>query len=294
MRPSGTPSPAHPASQRAGRSLLRAILLALLLGVGTGPGPAASAEEPSKGTFTPPKAIHQESPIVPEQVERTAFPGSAEIRCTLDEFGTIVDAKVVSASRPEFGESALAAAYLWKFEPARIDGKPVSRVISIPFVFQPNLNHPLEQAVSRVVFVEPTSKPVPAESLGRMPEPKRRAWPRYPEELRGTRTKGAVVLAFVIAPDGQVVNPEIISATHPSFEVPSILSVLALQFPPVLDAKGKPLWVSMLLRYEFDESMLKEQDKENQRRIVVPQIAIPRSSFPLPRPPRQSRSASSP
>lgn len=253
----------------------RATGTALLIGLlAVAPGSAVAAENVS-GILTPPRVTYQESPEFPASVDRSALPGTAEIHCQLDDTGAVVAARVTSASRPEFGEAALVAARRWRFEPALLNGRPVARAISIPFVFQPNFTHPLEQALSRAVFVEPGAPPVPAESLPRIPEPIKRAWPRYPEELRGTRTKGSAVLSFVIAPDGRPINPEVISTSHPSFELPALLSVLALQFAPIVDANGKPLWVSMLLRYEFDESMLKEQDKESERRIVVPRSALP-------------------
>jgi len=196
----------------------------------------------------------------------------------VDETGAVVKAQVRSASQPEFGDAALAAALLWRFHPALQNGRPVSRNVAIPFVFNGDRVTQVEQALGRAVFVELPYTPIPAESLERMPEPKRRAWPRYPEDLRGSSAKGSVTIAFVIGHDGSPVNPEIVSASRPEFEVPSLLAVLALQFPPVLNAEGNPQLVSMLIRFDFNESMLKEQDKESQRRIYAPRPSAPAGS----------------
>ena len=214
---------------KRGRAAGILVLMGLLA---ASPGTVAAAETAS-GILTPPRVTYQESPEFPASVDRSALPGTAEIHCQLDDTGAVVASRVISASRPEFGEAALAAARRWRFEPALLNGRPIAKAISIPFVFQPNFTHPLEQALSRAVFVEPAATPVPAESLPRIPEPTKRAWPRYPEELRGTRTKGSAVLSFVIGPDGRPINPEVISTTHPSFELPAVLSVLALQFAPL-------------------------------------------------------------
>jgi len=242
----------------------------------------ARSEESAAGAITPPRVIQQVAPIFPKGVDPSELPGKAEITCLVDETGAVVSARVRSASKPEFGDAALAAALLWRFQPAVQNGRPVSRNVAIPFLFHGDRGTQIEQALGRAIFVELPYTPIPAESLDRMPEPKRRAWPRYPEDLRGSGAKGSVTIAFVIGHDGLPVNPEIISASRPDFEVPSILAVLALQFPPVLNAEANPQLVSMLIRFDFNESMLKEQDKESQRRIFAPRPSAPAGSPTAP------------
>jgi len=274
------PLTASPALIRSVLNRFRRLRLSTRVGLLTCLVVASTARsaDSATGSITPPRAIHQVAPVFPKGVNPLALPGKAEITCLVDETGAVIQARVRSASQPEFGEAALTAALLWKFQPALKDGRPVSRNVAIPFVFHGDRGTQVEQAIGRVVFVDLPYTPIPAESLERMPEPKRRAWPRYPEDLRGTGAKGSVTLAFVIGHDGFPVNPEVVSATRPDFEVPSLLAVLSLQFPPVLDAEGNPQLVSMLIRFDFNESMLKEQDKESQRRIFAPRPNAPAGS----------------
>lgn len=202
--------------------------------------------------------------------------GSAEILLAIDSSGNITESKVSKASRPEFGQAALEAAVQWTFQPAIQKGQPVPKVVSIPFVFNSSFESKLEEAMGRTIFQNLPGTVISAESLPKIPVPRQKIWPKYPESLRGSGVKGSAVVAFVIDQEGRVINPEILRSTDESFVLPTLATALTLQFSPVLDPKGNPLLVSMIVQYDFDESMLKEQEKAKMRRILAPDGMRPR------------------
>jgi TonB family protein len=219
------------------------------------------------------------------------------VRLVIDETGAIIEASVAEASHPALGESALAAAKKWRFEPGLIRGRPAVRTVSIPFMFRGPDGPPLPETAGRAIFVDLREIPVLAETLPSMPEPLRKAWPRYPAHLEASGAKGGVTVAFVIDRNGDVINPEIVSSDHPDFNTPALASVVALRFSPIRNLKGDLLLVSMLVRYEFHPNMLKEEERERLRRVVLPagrETVAPRPAnqrpMPLPSQPRMPRS----
>jgi protein TonB len=61
--------------------------------------------------------------------------GTVTVAIVIAKDGTVVKAKLVSATNDVFIASALDAVIQWKFRPATIDGVPVSITSAVPVVF---------------------------------------------------------------------------------------------------------------------------------------------------------------
>jgi TonB family protein len=72
-----------------------------------------------------PRAVRQPHPEFPLALRERVAQGNALVKYFVDTEGRVRLPVVVTASAPEFGEAALAAVRQWRFEPPRIDGKPV-------------------------------------------------------------------------------------------------------------------------------------------------------------------------
>jgi len=81
-------------------------------------------------------ASHMVIPIYPHELEPEKLVGSATVRCLIDASGNLVEARVVGATHPAFGESALAAVRQWKFGAAVKNHHFVESTIEIPFNFK--------------------------------------------------------------------------------------------------------------------------------------------------------------
>lgn len=72
-----------------------------------------------------PKALHAPAPEFPAALRTRSQGGTAVVKYFVDPDGRVRLPVVVSAPEPAFGAAALDALRQWRFEPPRIDGKPV-------------------------------------------------------------------------------------------------------------------------------------------------------------------------
>ena len=86
---------------------------------------------------TPPRLVQGVAPVYPPAAVLAEIEGSASVLFDLDADGRVVNAVVEEATHPAMGESALAALAQWRFEPARLQGRPVPlRQLRQVFPFQ--------------------------------------------------------------------------------------------------------------------------------------------------------------
>lgn len=88
---------------------------------------------------TPVRPFMGPPPEYPPQFLKKRISGEAAVKFRVSRTGAVIDPAVKSASAPEFGESALAAARLWRFLPKMEKGRPVESDVVLPFKFEPPL-----------------------------------------------------------------------------------------------------------------------------------------------------------
>lgn len=74
-------------------------------------------------------------PKLPATLRGSGANGRAVLTLTLSPRGTVVEARVESATQPALGDAALAAARQWRFLPKVEDGRAVGITISLPVDF---------------------------------------------------------------------------------------------------------------------------------------------------------------
>jgi protein TonB len=89
----------------------------------------------AQSKLEPPVPVRMAAPEYPEKLRRDGVAGIVVIKCTIDETGSVVDPTIEKSSNPDFDQSALDAVKKWKFKPARMDGNPVAKKVSIPIKF---------------------------------------------------------------------------------------------------------------------------------------------------------------
>lgn len=73
----------------------------------------------------PPRLLSAAAPLYPPAALRAGQSGEASVLFEIDEQGAVTNATLETATTPEFGEAALRAIRLWKYQPATLGGKPV-------------------------------------------------------------------------------------------------------------------------------------------------------------------------
>ncbi|PTX91350.1 energy transducer TonB [Opitutus sp. ER46] len=77
------------------------------------------------------------APDIPAGLRKSRVAAQAIIHFTVSPTGRVLNPTIKSATHPEFGETALAAARLWRFLPRVKEGVPVAAAVDMPFVFNP-------------------------------------------------------------------------------------------------------------------------------------------------------------
>lgn len=74
---------------------------------------------------SPPALVSAAAPKYPVAALSARQAGQASIVFYINESGSVSDAKIESATSPEFGQAALRAVQSWKYLPATLAGEPV-------------------------------------------------------------------------------------------------------------------------------------------------------------------------
>jgi protein TonB len=86
----------------------------------------------------PPRARAQPAPMYPAEARHRGWEGEVVVSFTVDEAGRVSALRVVRMTDAAFEAAALKAVALWRFEPGRRHGKPVSYRMAVPVVFRIN------------------------------------------------------------------------------------------------------------------------------------------------------------
>jgi protein TonB len=89
------------------------------------------------GKVTPPVLVHRVVPEYPEAARRARLQGVVVIDAVIDSDGAVVEATVLNDAA-RFGglaEAALRAVREWRYEPARLEGRPVAVRMTVTVTF---------------------------------------------------------------------------------------------------------------------------------------------------------------
>lgn len=90
------------------------------------PGPDPDPDRIHLSWDVPPRRVHSVQPDYPEIARRAGVEGTVVLHITVGKDGRVEEARVVrSTTMGIFDEPAREAVLKWRFEPARVDGRPV-------------------------------------------------------------------------------------------------------------------------------------------------------------------------
>ena len=94
--------------------------------------------------YEPPEQYARGPALYPESAEGTGLRGRVEVKAIVATDGTVSDACIVSANPANAGfeSPALSALMTCRFEPAKLQGKPVETVVSTSIMFSPGQHVP--------------------------------------------------------------------------------------------------------------------------------------------------------
>ena len=94
--------------------------------------------KPKFGQEIPPEPIHQQVAVYPRQARDLGITGCVIIQAYVDDIGRVKEAKALNCDRPGFGfeESALKAAYKFRYKPATQNGTAIGVWITYKVQFK--------------------------------------------------------------------------------------------------------------------------------------------------------------
>jgi TonB family protein len=115
---------------------LRAITVGLPL-----PQPSAGSIRPGQFVefgpdVTPPRRIAGQAPEYPEAAKERGLEGSPMVDVWISETGDVIDLAIADSAGANLDDALLRAVAGWRFEPATVDGVPVSVRMRVQHVFR--------------------------------------------------------------------------------------------------------------------------------------------------------------
>lgn len=203
----------------------------------------------------PPEPKRTLYPVYPFELLKAGTAGKARVGYVVGPNGTVLAAKVIEASAPEFGAAVLAMIDGWQFKPARLkDGKPGYARLATEYEFKPKGNDDVPvsaEALSVLHLIE--KKPdaiVLLKDLDRAVKPLSQRPPVYPTALEKAGQAGEAIIEFYIDKNGDVQLPRVISATAPEFGYSAVQAVATWRFEPGWKS-GKPVVVRAQIPVTF-------------------------------------------
>ncbi len=223
--------------------------------------PAASATDVPKQSleetlYVPPKAGKIDLPVYPYEMLRQRVTGEASVSCLVNVDGTVVNTKVIRASRPEFGAALAAALEATRFGHGTREGEPIASVMGFrhAFTLRPHSGRGEEDLQEELDLLERTAQRPQtvgrARDLDRPLRPKERKPPAFPPSLLGKGVEGEALIEFLLDESGRARLPRIVSASRPEFGYAAAHAVAHWEFEPPT-ARGAPTIMRVAVPFSF-------------------------------------------
>jgi TonB family protein len=222
-------------------------------------GSVLAQTPPPRTEWQPLKIQQTVEPVFPQSLLRGGVTeGIAHLAINTDPTGKLVEWLVVSYTRQEFADSAVAALKQWKFEPAHLRGEPVGTTIELFFHFEAKgvvvsttiLSESLEWRFQRMRGNAYTYKPCSARELDRIPMPTVIVRPQYSKELADQGVRGQVTVEYYIDETGSVRMPSVSADDNPILGTLSVVAVSQWKFTPPT-SRGKNVLVKASQVFDF-------------------------------------------
>lgn len=209
--------------------------------------PATAGPVPGDGkdAVEPPQIVQYYPPFYPLPLRMEGVEGQVVLALGIDNDGTVAKVEVFRSNLPQLNASALEAAKLWKFSPARRNGQPVAVVVPFPIQFVSefaSMGVSAESPLANLTYIDGMYYSRSAQ--GRLTPanvsvtPLNRVNAFFDPAAIGDKEVVAV-LRFVVNEQGQVVDPVVAQSSGTEFDAAALQAIRFWQFVPEIRA-GKP------------------------------------------------------
>jgi TonB family protein len=213
----------------------------------------------TEATVVAPPAKRKVIPIYPYDMIVEGKSGWADANFLIDYTGRPLFTVPAGSSDGDFGKAVVAMVEASEFIPNRRDKHPVMTPALEHFRFEGEQS--LDPDAKRVLAE--LRKPSPAicasGDLDERPKAMRQDSPVYPRALKDDGITGQAEIEFIVARDGRVLFPRIVSATHEDFGWAAAVAVGQWRFQPP-QRNGQAVETRMRVPVLFDAHKLASSD----------------------------------
>jgi TonB family protein len=214
---------------------------------------AAESDAPADGSG---RVIQTVQPRFPQSmIHHAVRHGNVRMLLEITPEGRLSDALVTAFTREEFAEEARRVVQLWRYEPARVDGQPVTTIINLSFRFElegvlivaPTVSDTAEARARREQF-EYEAKEL--RQIDRIPTPVKVVAPAYSLDLARRGTDGKIAVDFYIDETGHVRMASCPPGTNEQLASLALSAVKGWVFTPPTSS-GRPVLVKARQVFDF-------------------------------------------
>lgn len=211
----------------------------------------------SVDNFESVKVLKQDLPAYPLHLSDEGITkGYVKLIISINSEGLTDDVFVVEESHPEFGKIAERYARKWLFQPAKLNGEPLTVVKPIEFVFEDKTGvftigiHSGIPFIRDIVYNKGRKRVHNPSELDSIPIPVNFESPKYPLVFKGKNITGKATILFYIDEEGAVRLPYVTDYTHSEFAELAMMAVENWKFEPPM-VKGSPVAILVEQSFEF-------------------------------------------
>lgn len=204
----------------------------------------------SDKTLDQPRPVKQVTPIYPYVMRRAGIGGEVEVGFIVDTEGAVHNAYVIWSNNPWFERPALDAVSKWKFEPGRVNGRPVNVRMTVPIAFEIT-GSPGTDLWTVAQKSKNHDKLPPEFQWDTPPRPVGTTYPIYPFELLRDGVKTKIQCALIVDPRGRVARVDFPKPSPPPAFAQSIRAMFdAWRFKPA-KKDGQPCFALLSREEDF-------------------------------------------
>lgn len=220
-------------------------------------------EEAPREASVSPRPISKQPPVYPPAMFWSGLRGDVLVEFVVDQEGRVQNAVVVRSLNPGFNDAALEAIKHWRFEPGRIDGRPVNTRMQQPISF--SLEGVRDGGDDGIVVQKRAdqSKLPPQLQYDTPPKTVALVLPIYPYALLREKQKGKARITLLINAEGKVAMSKVVEADRPEFGYALQAAAEQFEYLPALK-DGQPTNTVLTFEQEFrmyDERLVGDPER---------------------------------
>lgn len=176
--------------------------------------------------------------------------GAVRYRALIDAEGRLKEVEILSSPGDSFSELVRVGLQYFSFEPAQVEGEPVTAWMEDSILFHWERLHGREPGLAQAIVEKVDYELVDVRGLDIPPTPRKTLTPKVPAKYARTTVPGEAVIRLVLGREGLPMIPQVHSASRPEFGLHALVAVYNYTFTPAT-VRGQPVLTTVFAPISF-------------------------------------------